>query len=298
MRVFVTGGTGFIGSAIIQDLLRAGHKVLGLARSDSSAAALRAAGVEVHRGELVDTESLAAGARETDGVIHAGFIHDFANIAASGRTDLRAVEALGDALAGTGKPFVVTSGLAHFAPGRVTTERDAPNTSAGAAHRIPSEVATLALASRGVRATVINLPPTVHGDGDRAFVPALIATARAKGVSAYIGDGNNRWPAVHRLDTARLFRLALENGVAGTRYHGVQDEGVPTREIAAVIGRRLNLPVVSLAADEVSAHFGWLGAFFAFDCPASSAMTREQLGWTPLQAGLIEDLERGSYFSE
>jgi nucleoside-diphosphate-sugar epimerase len=297
MRVFVTGGSGFIGSAIIRDLLGAGHQVLGLARSDASADALLSAGAHVHRGDLSDTDSLAAGASATDGVIHAGFIHDFSNIAASGRTDLRAVEALGDALAGSGKPLVVTSGLAHFTPGCVTMESDAPNTSAGASHRIPSERATLALASRGVRATVLNLPPTVHGTGDRAFVPALIATARAKGVSAYIGEGDNRWPAVHRLDAAMLFRLALEKGAAGTRYHGVQDEGIPTREIAMVIGRRLRLPVVSVAADDVNAHFGWLGAFFGFDCPASSVRTRDQLGWTPVHAGLIADLDSVRYFA-
>ena len=296
MRVFVTGGTGFIGSAIIQDLLTAGHQVLGLARSDASAEALLKAGAEVHRGELADTTCLEDGVRACDGVIHAGYIHDFSNIAASAHIDLRAIETFGDALAGTGKPLAIASGLAHFTPGRVTMEDDAPFPNAAAGHRIPSELATRALSARGVRASVLALPPSVHGAGDHGFVSALIATARAKGVSAFIGDGGNRWPAVHRLDAARLFRRALESGVAGARYHAVHDDGVPTRDIATVIGRRLDVPVVSISVEDAPGHFGWLGGFFGIDCPASSVRTRAELGWTPTQAGLLADLDGASYF--
>ena len=229
-------------------------------------------------------------------MIHTAFIHDFSNIAAAGETDRLAIEALGGALAGSSRPLVVTSAIGLLAPGRIGTEDDAPDSHSGAAHRLASEAAALALASRGVRATLVRLPPSVHGDGDHAFVPALIAVARAKGVSAYPGEGRNRWPAVHRLDAAHLFRLALEKGPAGARFHGVADEGVPTRDIAEVIGRRLGVPVVSKSLDESAAHFGWLARFFALDVPASSARTRQQLGWSPRQAGLLPDLEQGRYF--
>jgi nucleoside-diphosphate-sugar epimerase len=272
MRVFLTGASGFIGSAVVKELKRAGHQVLGLARSDAAAAALQSMGAQVQRGDLADTEVLAAGARACEGVIHAGFIHDFANYAAACETDRLAVEALGTALA----------------------EADASDP---AVPRGAAEAATLAWAAQGVRASVLRLPPSVHGDGDKGFVPQLIATAREKRVSAYIGEGQNRWPAVHRLDAACLFRLALEKGDGGSRYHGVADEGVPTREIAEVIGARLELPAVSLQAEEAAGHFGFMGLFFSLDCPASSALTREQLGWRPKHPGLLADLDRPAYFA-
>jgi len=296
MRVFVTGATGFIGSAIVQELIIAGHRVLGLARSNAAAKSLAAGGAEVHRGALEDLDSLKRGAAASDGVIHTAFIHDFSNIAASGETDRAAVEALGAALAGSGRPLVVTSGTAHLAPGRLATEEDAPGPGAAVKHRIASEETTLAMASHGVRAVLVRLPPSVHGDGDHAFVPALIGIAREKGVSAYIGDGRNRWPAVHRLDAAHLFRLALEKGSAGATFHGVADEGVPTRDIADAIGRRLKVPVVSKSREEAAGHFAWLARFFALDVPASGTRTQERLGWRPRQPGLIADLERGRYF--
>ena len=296
MRVFVTGATGFIGSAIVQELTSAGHEVLGLARNEAGVNALRGLGVQSHRGDLSDTHSLAAGARHCDGVIHTAFIHDFSNIAAAGKTDRLAIEALGDALAGSGKPLIVTSGIAHLKPGEVGTENDAPDPNTSASHRIASEVSTLALASRQIRAMLIRLPPSVHGDGDHGFVPALIRVAREKGESAYIGDGTNRWPAVHRLDAARLYRLALERGAAGTRYHGVAEQGIAARDIAAVIGRRLKQPVVSKTREQIGAHFGWIGHFFAIDCPASSKLTEDALSWRPSQSGLLEDLDNQRYF--
>ncbi len=296
MRVFVTGANGFIGSAIVKELSAAGHKVLGLARSDAATASLAAAGAEVHRGSLEDLECLRSGAAATEGVIHTAFIHDFLDLAAAGETDRLAIEALGAALAESGRPLVVTSGTAHLTPGRLGTEDDAPDPHSAAKHRIASEEATLALASRGVRAMLVRLPPSVHGDGDHGFVPALIGIAREKGVSAYVGDGLNRWPAVHRLDAAHLFRLALEKGVAGARYHGIADEGVPVRDIAGVIGRRLNLPVAGKSREEAAGHFGWLAHFLGIDCPASSAQTQERLGWRPSHPALIPDLDRASYF--
>ena len=296
MRVFVTGATGFIGSAIVPELLDAGHRVLGLARSDAAAAALQAAGADVQRGSLDDLDSLRGGASASDGVIHAGFIHEFNDYARCCETDRRAVETLGEALAGSGRPLVVTSGTALVHPGRTATEGDAADADPGVATRAASERATLALAGRGVRAMVLRLPPSVHGDGDHGFVPALIQIARARGVSASIGDGSNRWPAVHRLDAARLYRLALEGGDAGARYHAVADEGVPTREIAEVVGRRLNLPVASIPAPEAAGHFGWLGPFFAIDNPTSSVLTRARLSWTPTGPSLLSDLDHERYF--
>ncbi|HKD42044.1 MAG TPA: SDR family oxidoreductase [Myxococcaceae bacterium] len=296
MRVFVTGATGFIGSAIVPELIAAGHRVLGLARSDAAAKSLTAAGAEVHRGALEDLDSLRRAAAASDGVIHTAFIHDFSKIAASGETDRIAIETLGAALAESGRPLVVTSGTAHLAPGRLATEQDAPDPRGVVKHRIASEKAALAMASRGVRVSLVRLPPSVHGDGDHAFVPTLIGIARAKGVSAYIGEGLNRWPAVHRLDAAHLFRLALEKGSTGATFHGVADEGVPTRDIADVIGRRLKVPVVSKSREEAADHFAWLARFFALDVPASNVRTQEQLGWRPRQPGLIADLERGRYF--
>jgi nucleoside-diphosphate-sugar epimerase len=297
MRVFVTGATGFIGSAVVRELLDAGHEVTGLARSESAAASLADAGAAVHRGSLQDPDSLRGGAAAADGVIHTAYIHDFTpagDPAAATATDGRAIAVMGEALAGSGRPLVVASGLVH-APGRVATEEDdAPDEPM---HPRVSEQAALPLAGRGVRAAVVRLPPSVHGAGDYAFVPALIGIARAKGLSAYLGDGANRWAAVHRLDAARLFRLALETAPAGARLHAVGDEGVPFLDIAEVIGRHLNLPVKSLSREEASPHFGSFAGFAAVDVPASSALTRKRFGWHPAQPGLIADLDEGHYFA-
>jgi nucleoside-diphosphate-sugar epimerase len=301
MRVFVTGATGYIGSAIVRELLGAGHEVVGLARSDPAAASLTAAGVEVHRGALDDLESLRAGAAAADGVIHTAFqnVGPDTDFAAACQLELRAVETLGAALAGSDRPFVVTSGTGLLAPGRLATEEGAPDPASPAAPRAATEEAALAFAARGVRVSVVRLAPSVHSDGDRhGFVPALIGIARATGVSAYPGDGSNRWPAVHRLDAAQLFRLALEEAPAGARLHAVGDEGVPLRDIAGVIGRHLNLPVVSVTAADAGRHFGWLAGFASLDNPASSTLTQKQLGWHPGHPALIADLEEGHYFND
>ena len=292
MRIFVTGATGFIGSAIVRELIDAGHQVLGLARSDTGAQSLVAAGAQVQRGDLRDLESLRSAAAASEGVIHAAFNHDFSKFAENCEIDKRVIEMIGTALAGSDRPLIVTSGLAVQRQGPLAMEEDAHNPS----FPRKSEEAGLALVSRGVRASVVRLSPSVHGKGDHGFVPTLISIAREKGVSAYIGDGRNRWAAVHRLDAARLFRLVLEKGSAGSHYHGVADEGVPTREIAEVIGRHLNIPVVSKSREEAADHFGWIGPFFGMDLPASSAQTRERLGWHPVQPGLIEDLDAAHYF--
>lgn len=297
MRVFVTGATGFIGSATVRELLQAGHSVLGLVRSEASAAALAAAGGEPHRGSLQDLDSLRAGAAACDGVIHTGFIHDFTNMQASGVADRLAIDAMGETLAGSDRPFVVTSALAHFEPGQLATEDQPAKPDARSSHRIASESAALAWARRQVRVSLLRLSVSVHGDGDHAFVPALIGIARAKGVSGYVGDGSNRWPAVHRLDAARLYRLALEKGTAGAVYHGVGEQAVPLKAIAEVIARRLQLPLVSVAPADSASHFGWLAHFVDLDCPASSDMTQQQLGWQPQQPTLLADLDRPAYFA-
>jgi len=292
MRVFVTGATGFVGSAIVQELLGAGHRVLGLARSDSGAALLAAAGADVQRGSLEDRDSLKRGAAAADGVIHTAFIHDFSDFAANAQTDQLAIAAMAESLAGSDKPFLVTSGTLGLPPGRPGTEDDRP----GPASPRKSEEAGIAAVAQGVRAMTIRLSPSVHGDGDHGFVPALIKFAREKGFAIYVGDGKNRWPAVHRLDAAKLYRLALERGAAGARFHGVADEGIPLRQIAELIGQRLRLPVVSKTPEQAAELLGFIGHVLAMDAPASNALTRERLGWHPSEVGLIRDLEQGRYF--
>jgi nucleoside-diphosphate-sugar epimerase len=293
MRVFVTGSSGFIGSAVVPELISAGHRVLGLARSEASAVALAAAGAEVLHGDLNEPKSLQAGAAETDGVVHLGFIHDFDNFEASIRTDLRAIGTMGGVLEGSGRPLVFASGVVGLVPGRLATEEVPFDPKAHP--RAANAVAALALAERGVRVSAVRLAPTVHGPGDHGFVKRLVEIAREKGVSGYIGEGHNRWPAVHRLDAARLFRLALEKAPAGSAVHGVAEEGVPARTIAEIVGRKLALPVASISPEAAGAHFGWIGRFFAMDQPASSALTRERMGWTPTHPSLVEDLEAGHY---
>ncbi len=291
MRVFVTGASGFIGSAIVQELIAAGHQVLGLARSEASAQTLAQAGAEALRGSLEDADSLKQGASATDGVIHTAFIHDFSNYTAAAATDKAAIEAIGAVLAGTQRPFVITGGILGLQPRHELTDED------DAAPDFPraSESAGIALASQGVKAAVIRLPPSVHDQNDHGFVPALINIAREKGVSAYIGDGSNRWPAVHRLDAAQLFRLALEQGAAGSRFNAIGDEGIPTREIAEIIGQQLNLPTVSIPTEKAAEHFGWIGRFFALNGPASAVKTKARLGWQPAHIGLLEDMQQ-NYF--
>ncbi len=319
MRVFVTGATGFIGSAVVRELIGAGHQVIGLARSDEAAKSLVAAGAQPHRGNIQDLASLRRGAATADGAIHTAFFHELGQmsltmrlrvflggspsgivgrfLAATIGADRRAIETLGKALGGPDRPLVAAFGTLAMKPGRLATEDDPYDPSSAGGLRGATEETMLALASQGVRTSVIRLPPVVHGIGDRAgFAPRLNQIARKKGISAYIGDGRNRWPAVHRLDAARLFRLALEKGSAGARYHAVAEEGMPFREISEVIGRRLNVPVVSKSPDEAAKQFSWLAMFLPVDNPVSSKLTQERLGWSPTQPGLIADLDQPNYF--
>jgi nucleoside-diphosphate-sugar epimerase len=292
MRVFVTGAAGFIGKVVTQELVAAGHEVAGLARSDANVATLKALGAKPHEGSLEDLDSLRRGAADADGVIHLAFIHDFSKFAENGEIDKRAIKAMGQVLEGTNKPFIVTSGTLLAAPGRLATEED---TAAPGLPRV-SETAGLAFAQRGVRAMAVRLPQVHGGEGKCGLVTWFLEIAKQKGVSAYIGDGANRWAGAHRLDVARLYRLALEKGEAGRSYHAVADEGVNARDIAEIIGRQLKLPVASISADEVPAHFGMMAMFAGIDGPASSALTRRWLGWKTTEIGMIADISLPGYF--
>jgi nucleoside-diphosphate-sugar epimerase len=293
MRVFVTGASGWVGSALVPELLGAGHQVVGLARSDASAAALDAVGAEVRHGSLDDLDSLREGAAASDAVVHLAFVHDFAQYEAANETDRRAIAAMGAALEGSHRPLVIASGVATTAVGRPATEDDpsAPDFPRSAAAEL-----TLSLAAKGVRPAVVRLPPTTHGQGDKGFIATIVAVARERGVAGYVGDGANVWPAVHRSDAARVFRLAVEADASASVYHAVGEEGVPTRTIAEVIARYLDIPAVSIAPEDAIAHFGWIGSFWALDAPTSSALTQERLGWQPTGPGLLDDLEAGYYF--
>jgi len=296
MRVFVTGASGFIGSALVPELIQAGHQVLGLARSDAAAQSLAAAGVQVHRGSLEDLESLRRGAAWSEAVIHTAFIHDFSKFKENCEIDARAIEALGSALAGSGRPLIVTSGtgMPNLGHGQLATEDDAPVSSA-IIPRAASEELAASLAARGGHVVVMRLPQ-VHDTVKQGLVTYAVQLARQKGVSAYVGEGLNRWPAAHRFDVARLYRMALEKGRAGARYHAVAEEGITFRAIAEAVGQGLKVPVVSLPPEEAQAHFGWLAMFTGWDIPASSAKTRAELEWNPTGPGLISDLENMRYF--
>jgi nucleoside-diphosphate-sugar epimerase len=305
MRVFVTGASGWIGSAVVPELIGAGHQVVGLARSDASAATLTAAGAEVQRGTIDELDILREAAAASDGVIHLAFKHDIAfsgGFQAAADADRRAVETFGEVLAGSDRPFVLASGILGLAPGRVGTERDGHDASeiaalpSGPRTRSATAELVLSLAERGVRSSIVRLAPTNHGEGDHGFTASLVGIAREKGVSGYIGEGSNRWTAVHRLDSAHLFRLAVESAPAGSTLHAVADEGVPIRDIAAVIGRHLSIPVASIAPEDAGQHFTWMAGFLALHSPASSTLTRELLGWQPAQCGLLGDLDQGHYF--
>lgn len=296
MRVFVTGASGWIGSAVVPELLGAGHDVVGLARSDAAAAAIIAAGAEVFRGSLDDPASIRDGVALCDGVVHLGYNHDFSQMEAAAKTDHNVIEAIGSVLKGSDRPFVVAGGVLGLAPGRIANENDMPDP---AMHPRTANVAlALSMAQDGVRSSCVRFAPTVHGDGDHGFIAALVAIARAKGNSSYIGDGANCWPAVHRLDAARLVRLTLEGASAGTSVHAVAEPGIATRAIAEAIGNGLGLSVISIPVDESSDHFGWMGRFFGADATASNTITRELLDWHPTHHGLLEDLQEGHYFRE
>ena len=296
MKIFVTGATGFVGSAVVPELLSAGHEVLGLARSDAAAQSLVAAGAKAHRGQLEDLESLRRGAAESDGVIHTGFNHDFSKFKENCELDRKVIETLGAALSPAGRPLIITSGIGVLPPGGKVTEETRP-ASPSPNPRAASEEAARALIERGARVSIVRLPPSVHGDGDHGFVPILIKIAREKKASAFIGSGANQWPAVHRLDAARVYKLALDKAIPGAYYHAVAEEGIAFREIAEVIGRRLRVPVVGKTPDEAGAHFTWFAHFAALNVLASSEQTQAKLGWRATQPGLIADLDRPAYFS-
>ncbi|MFE9764542.1 SDR family oxidoreductase [Streptomyces sp. NPDC005808] len=306
MRVFMTGASGWIGSAVVPELIGAGHQVTGLARSDASAGALTEAGVEVYRGTLDDLDALREAAAASDGVIHLAFKHDIAfsgGFGSAADADRRAVETFGEALAGSDRPLLIASGTLGLTSGRMGTEEDGHGPARevaawgeGPQARLATAELALSLASRGVRSSVVRLAPTNHGEGDNGFMKTLVGIARDKGVSGYIGDGSNRWPAAHRLDSAHLIGLALDKAPAGSTLHAVADEGVPIRDIAEVIGRHLGIPVASVAPEDAGEHFGWLAGPLGVDSPVSSALTRELLGWQPVQPGLLEDLDKGHYF--
>lgn len=299
MRIFVTGATGFIGSAILRELIEAGHEVLGLARSEESATKLIEWGATVQHGSLNDLDSLRQAVAVTDGVIHTAFIHDFSDVTSAGEIDRLAVEAIGAEFAGTDRPFVVTSVIGHLTSGQLATEHSLPDRSSMTQHRSASEELALSLAAQEVRVSVVRLPPSVHGDGDTGgFIPALIRTAQSKGVSAYIEEGHNHWPAVNRLDAAYLYRLALEKAPAGSMLHAIGEEGVPFRDIANAIGQHLGLPVVSITPTQAKEHFGWLAHFASIDIPASSQWTQKLLDWKPVGSTLLADLEGEVYFQK
>jgi nucleoside-diphosphate-sugar epimerase len=296
MRVFITGASGWIGSAVVPELLRAGHDVVGLARSDASAATISALGAEVVRGSLDDPTGVGDAASRSDGVIHLGYNHDFSQMEAAADTDRAVIEAIGTSLKDSGRPFVLAGGVLGLTPGRVTTELDQPDASI---HPRTANVAlALSYAEQGVRTSCVRFAPTVHGDGDHGFIAYLVAIARAQGSSGYIGDGTNRWPAVHRLDAARLVRLTLESAPAGTSVHAVAEPGIATKEIAEAIGKGLDLPIVSVPEDQSADHFGWMSRFFGMDATASNTLTRELLDWVPTHPGLLEDLSEVHYFLE
>lgn len=295
MRVFVTGASGFVGSAIVQELLQAGHQVLGLARSDSAAGKLIQAGAEVHRGDLNDLDSIRQGTEHCDAVIHTAFNHDFSRFKANCEDDRQVILAIGSALAGSGRPLVITSGVGILHYDRLVTEEDQP-AAADVTPRAASEEAAHTVAAQGVNTYIVRLPPTVHGAGDHGFIPMVIGMDKEKGESAYIGAGNNRWPAVHRLDAAVLYRLIIEKQPQQKVFHAVAEEGILFREIAAAIGQGLQLPTVSKTGADAEAHFGWFTHFAGMDCPSSSKQSRESLGWEPVQQGLMADLASGVYF--
>ncbi|MGA1838170.1 SDR family oxidoreductase [Herbiconiux sp. 11R-BC] len=295
MRVFVTGASGWIGSAVVPQLLAAGHEVEGLVRTEEKAAALRALGATARLGDLDDLDGLRAGAEASEGVVHLAFKHDFSDMAGAGRTERAAVEAMATALEGSDRPFLFASGIAMLAPGRVLTERDASPMVGPDAPRGGGENFALEFVERGVRSVALRFAPTVHGQGDYGFLSVIAAVARQKGVAGYIGDGSNRWPAVNRADAAAAVALALENAPAGTLVHAVGEEGISAKEIAEALGRTLGVPTASIAPEAVAEHFGWIGMFFGVDMPASSVLTQELLGWTPTHPGLLADIEAGYY---